>query len=356
MGQFPISVFSGSRPLEPCDLRGDGSGREFVVSSPEDKYDAQDRSPRSGTTFVPQTMATCIYCGKKAGFFSKYHETCFAEAEKNRNLGAKVIGALIEVALKDKQAASALDSRLSKTVSQYKLSSECVGQTVLTKVDELSREEPLDTAAAEYLLQLIEKTLGKADKIPPGSPFYPSYDMTLLNLSLSRNLWLIMQGKKVVALPTPCDVVLQPGENRLAEFGTVLYRKSVMVSSHIGGYNGVGVRVASGLYYRFGGFAGRTVSSPEVQNVDYGFWVLTNKGMYFAGQQTTFRIPYNSILRFKAYPDGLGFFRSVGAGREELFTILNGVLSSAPDHFVPLHVGWFLYNLATFLTTPNQAT
>jgi hypothetical protein len=307
-------------------------------------------------------MAKCIYCGENAGFFSKYHEACFTEAEKNRDLGVKNIGTLIEVAVKDKQSSSELRSQFSKIASQYKLSQELVGQTLLGKVDELSRQEPLETTAAEYLFQLCEDVLGKAEKVLPGSPFYPSYDLTLVNLGHSRRLWLIMQGKKVESA-TPCDIVLQPGEHWLAEFGTVLYRKSVMVSSHTGGYNGVGVRVASGLYYRFGGYAGHTVSSPEMQNVDSGFLVLTDKGMYYAGQQTTFRIPYNSILRFKAYPDGLGFFRSVGGGREEVFTVINAILTSAstsgaayhPENAVTLHVGWFLYNLVTFLTTPGQA-
>ena len=302
-------------------------------------------------------MATCIYCGKKAGFFSKYHEACFSEAEKNRNLGVNVIRSFIKVALEDRKFASELDTRLSKVVSDYKLPQELVGKTVLSTVDELSREEPLETTMYEYLLQLCKKIFGKVEEILPGSPFYPFYDLTLLNLSLSHNLWLIMQGKKALENSNPCDVVLQPGEYRLAEFGTVLYRKSVLISSHTGGYNGVGVRVASGLYYRFGGYAGHTVSYPEVQNLDGGFLVLTNKTMYFAGQQTTFRIPYNSILRFKAYQDGLGFFRSFGTGREEIFTIINGTLSGPgwlPENATSLRVGWFLYNLVTFLTMPKQ--
>jgi len=298
-------------------------------------------------------MAACIYCGKKVGFFSKYHEACFSEAEKNRDLGVKIISVLIEVAMQERQPTSELQSQFTKIVSQYKLSSEIIGHTVLGKVDELSKKEPLETTSAEYLLQLCENILGDCEKTLPGSPIYPSYAPTILNLGLSRNLWLIMQGKSV-ELPTPCDLVLQPDENRLAEFGSVIYRKSVMVSSHTGGYNGVGVRVASGLYYRFGGYAGHTVSAPELQNLDFGFWVLSNKGIYFGGEQTTFQIPYNSILRFKAYPDGLGFFRSIGAGREEIFTVLNPALSTASHHPVPLNVGWFLYNLATFLTTAKQ--
>jgi hypothetical protein len=82
--------------------------------------------------------------------------------------------------------------------------------------------------------------------------------------------------------------------------------------------------------------------------------------MYLAGQEAAFRVPYNSILRFKAYPDGLGFFRGFGGGREEMFTVINSRHSSPsgapydPNNAITYRVGWFLYNLVTFLTTPNQ--
>src|SRR5467141_3809073 len=101
-------------------------------------------------------MAACIYCGKKVGFFSKYHEACFSEAEKNRDLGVKIISVLIEVAMQERQPTSELQSQFTKIVSQYKLSSEIIGHTVLGKVDELSKKEPLETTSAEYLLQLCE--------------------------------------------------------------------------------------------------------------------------------------------------------------------------------------------------------
>jgi len=304
-------------------------------------------------------MATCPYCGQKAGFFSKYHEACFLEAEKDRKLGVEAIRAVVEAAFTVIEPTPERQVLFSNIVSRYRLSPDVVGDAVLGKVDELSRETPLETTAAEYLSQLCEDILGDSDKIPPKSHFYHPYKLTLLNVALSRNLWLVMHGagKAIRGYPNPCDVVLQPGEDRLAEFGTVQYRKSVMVSSHTGGYNGIAVRVASGLYYRFGEYAGHTVSSQEVQYLDNGFFVLTNKSMYFAGQQTTFRVPYNSILRFKAYPDGLGFFRSIGAGREEIFTVVNPNLTPLsglryfPKNAVTLHVGWFLYNLVTFLTS-----
>jgi hypothetical protein len=302
-------------------------------------------------------MGTCKYCGQSAGLFSSQHKECFEEAEKNQALGIKVIRALVEVAATNKDVAAGLTGQINKAASTYKLAPEIVGRTLLATLDDVSRAGPIESSVAELLGQSSEAILGDCDNVLPGSPYYSTYRPTILNLGLSRNLWCLMKGEKFSALPTPCDIVLQKGEVRLAEFGTAMYRKTVMVSSHAGGYNGVSVRIASGLYYRFGGYSGNHVSYPDVQNIDTGFIVLTNIGMVFAGQNTTFRVPYRSVIRFKAYPDGLGFFRSAGSGREEIFTVVDPVLTKSP--FMPadavtLPVGWFLYNLVTFVTAQNQ--
>jgi len=307
-------------------------------------------------------MALCPYCGKKAGFLSKYHETCFSQAEQNRKTGLQSIKDYIAASLKSMQPPLEVQNQLNLIASQYKqLSQDAVLQAVLSQVDELSRNEPLEKTAAEYLRQLCENLLGKLEDISHGGPFYPQYPLTIMNLQFSKDLWGVMQGYTLV-WPEPCGVVLQPGEFKAAEFGTVLYQKSVMVSSHSGSYNGMGVRVASGVYYRFGGYAGHALSTAELQNVDAGFLVLTNRSIYFGGQQETFRIPYSSIIRFKAYPAGLGFFRGAGAGREEIFTVMVASIAQCndlmkpgwlPENAVPLNVGWFLYNLVTYFTAPK---
>jgi hypothetical protein len=309
-------------------------------------------------------MAICPYCGISAGLFSKYHGSCFQLAEIRRATAVQEIKDVVLAATRENQPCSAARDEVRRLASQYKLPQDVVGQAVLSGVDELSREEPLTPVKDEYLNRLCDDVLGGVDHIPQG-PLLIRFRQVLLNTALSRVLWLVMHGQSV-DLPTPCELVLQPDEKRLWEFGTTLYRKSVTISSHSGGYNGVSVRIASGLYYRFGGYSGQSLPE-QVQNIDEGFLIVTNKGIFFAGQRA-FRIPYTSVLRFKAYPDGLGFFRSLGDGREEIFTVVDAVATAGvrtpaevllgarynPADAVPLPVGWFLYNLATFFTTANQ--
>jgi hypothetical protein len=303
-------------------------------------------------------MAKCIYCGKSAGLFSNQHEACLQAAEKNRAEGVQRVKDYVFCALEKKQAYTDVQSDLREITSKHQLSWERVGRALLDTVSELARLEPLEPTKCEYLIALCEETLGTWQTISRDSPFYTLLGPRLLDVSLSGRLWQVMH-RQPVHLTTPCDVVLQAGEIRLAEFGSAMYRKSVTASSFGGGYNGVGVRLAPGVYYRFGGFGGQSARTPQLQYVDSGFLVLTDRGMYFAGQRMTFRIPYGAVLRYKAYPDGLGFFRGSGDGREEIFTVADPVLSNDGSgrynvaDATTLQVGWFLYNLAQFQTAPS---
>lgn len=252
-----------------------------------------------------------------------------------------------------------LRGALNQIVTQYKLAPEIIAESVLDLVDKLSREQPINPTKALYLEWLCRDFAG-SERMSPKDPCYLLCQRTLLDTGLSRLLWLVMNGRETNPVQQR-DVVLQSGEKYLVEFGTVIYRKSVSTSSHAGGYNGVSVRLASNLYYRFGGYAGENVPTSEFRIADTGFLVLTDRGMIFAGQQTTFRILYQSILRFNAYPDGIGFFQNVGVAREEIFTIVDvfslervGMTRLDPMNVLTLQVGWFLFNLSIFLAGPDH--
>ncbi len=266
-------------------------------------------------------MGICPYCGKSAGLFTKYHPDCLRTVEEDRNLGIQRFKDQIAAALENLEPYPHVLDKLNEIAAQHMLTSQIAGQAVLSSMDELSRREPLEPQMAEYLLRLGEDFVGKFENIEPDSPFYPLCGPAFLSPDLSRTLWLVMHHQPV-PFSMPCPVVLQTGESPLAQFGTVLYHRTLMVSSHAGAYSGPSIRVASGLYYRFGAYGGRSMPTPS-QDVSSGFLILTDAAFYFGGEQRTFRVPYGFILRFSAYPDGLGFFRNAGDGREEVFTIVD---------------------------------
>src|SRR5207253_5814948 len=84
-------------------------------------------------------------------------------------------------------------------------------------------------------------------------------------------------------------------------------------------HSGLSVRVANGLYYRFGGMRGHAVESTSLHEVDYGDFLMTTRGIYFSGMEKgiNFRLPYNQIIRFQPYSDAVGICRN--GGREQIF-------------------------------------
>lgn len=314
-------------------------------------------------------MAKCRFCGKDLSWFSTYndcHEACRQKVLEIQKEAAPKIQEQISLAVKGNLSYSVVQNNLDQIISQYGIPAETLKQMVLDSADEISKEMPLSPETGDYLLELSRVIVGiekeKCDVtalMQSGNPLHVRLFLVGFNVDSSNILWNLMHGKTWSA-PTPCPFVLQPDEKEVTRFGLAIYQKSVMVSSHADGYEGIGIRIASGMYYRFGGYAGQSIATPEVQRLDNGLLSLTTKSIYFGGQQLTFRVPYTSILRFKAYPDGLGFFRSTGGGREELFTLVNVPLSPKdgngsinPENMVTFQNGWFAYNVVTFCATKS---
>ena len=86
--------------------------------------------------------------GKRPVGFSRHHEACALEAKKNRENGMAGLKAFFTVYLKEKEPTSELENEFSKIAVQHKLSPEIVGQAVVGRVYELSREGPVDEADA----------------------------------------------------------------------------------------------------------------------------------------------------------------------------------------------------------------
>jgi hypothetical protein len=158
-------------------------------------------------------------------------------------------------------------------------------------------------------------------------------------------LWSLM----VFGDPTPIANVgqhpfnLTSGEIPLILFVNVIYSVESVSRSYQGGYGGASVRVAHGVYYHFGGFKGERIDTATLKQIDGGGMLFTTKNLYFGGTHTTFRIPYEHVLSFRPYPDGIEVFRDNASSKPEVFTVVNARPSC----------GWFLFNLTHFLAQPE---
>ena len=78
---------------------------------------------------------------------------------------------------------------------------------------------------------------------------------------------------------------LQHGEIPVFGIANVLLREERTTSSYVGGYSGASVRIANGVYYHLGGMRGHRVQSASLQEVDYGNFMMTIRGIYFGGTE-----------------------------------------------------------------------
>ena len=161
-------------------------------------------------------------------------------------------------------------------------------------------------------------------------------------MAFSFLIWTVLNDK-IDPYQGPVQFNLQHGEVPVFGIANVLLSEQKTTSSYVGAYGGPSIRVASGLYYRFGVMRGHRVESTSLQEVDYGDFLMTTKGIYFGGREKgfNFRLPYNHIVRFEPYSDAVGICE--GGKREKIF---------APQQ-VP-KTGWFLFNVLQALAAKEH--
>ena len=125
---------------------------------------------------------------------------------------------------------------------------------------------------------------------------------------------------------------LQKAETILWFFNGVQYYEERTRTTYQGAYHGASVRVAKGLYYRVGGFRGNPVIASQLVHVATGQLGITQKHMYFAGGNKAFRVPFQKIVSFNPYSDGIGIQKDAASARPQIFITGDG---------------WFIYNLVT---------
>lgn len=126
----------------------------------------------------------------------------------------------------------------------------------------------------------------------------------------------------------------QKSENLVWAFFNVDYYERRTRRTRQGVSQGVSIRVMRGLYYQPRVFRSESVERNVTEHVDAGTVGVTDKHIYFRGQEKSFRIPYAKIVSFDGYSDGFSIVRDAANARPQLFATGDG---------------WFAYNLVTNL-------
>jgi hypothetical protein len=282
-------------------------------------------------------MSICKYCNHNAGWFKDAHASCVQKA----NEAVKAIKVCMADAVTTGKKYSDVAASIDKLRADAGLSKTQADASLINSwsqaVEQRAKAQASSAAETEAVFQLaLESGFKLEDAMHTAGGRANNY---------SYLTWLVLHKRfeSIEATePWKGSFNLQAGETPVWGMPHMLIRQQSTQVSYSGGYNGISVRIASGLWYRFGGGRGHKEEHTELQDIDIGDFLLTNRAVYFGGKQrgVNFRLPYNQIMRFQYYSDSVGICKS--GGREQIFVSVNTA--------VPADNGWFLFNMLQALS------
>lgn len=289
-------------------------------------------------------MADCVYCGKPAGIFRWEHKECATQRK-------------LEIA----ERASA-DALVADVVNQVRselgplLHSEVPLQDLVSNVDAVVRERGLkddrrkevlvaacsamiDGALEDDLLSEEEelRILGFMAACGVNREDLPDQSVwsMLVKMAVLRDVMSGINPSRLSVDGAP-SVNFQKGESLIWAFPGADYLEDRSRVQYQGGSQGISLRIMKGVYYRVGAFKGERTVSTERKFVDSGWVFITDRNLYFAGDNKSLRVPYAKIVSFQPFSDGIGFIRDAATAKPQIFRTGDG---------------WFAYNLVTNLAS-----
>lgn len=279
-------------------------------------------------------MAKCDLCGQDAGFLRKRHKEC----QQKYDTGAKLIQEKAQAAALASPDFTALEHDLSSVAT----ASFIADTTLRALLAEAWQSAVLDALEDNVLSSEEERAL-----VAFKDHFSLAQDELDSNGGYSRlvkaaTIRDILEGKLPDRIHIQGEVPfnLQKAEKPVWVFQDVKYYEQRTRRKYVGGYQGVRIRIAKGVYYSTGGFRGNPVDISETVHIDTGLLGVTNKHLYFSGNTKAFRLRFDKIVSFVPYGDGIGVQRDA--------------LTAKPQVFITGD-GWFTYNLLANLAQ-SQAT
>jgi len=102
----------------------------------------------------------------------------------------------------------------------------------------------------------------------------------LQHAALVSNGGMVTQKPSLAYLTT--HSIFEGVKLRCFSLAVLCYSKETISRSSQGGYGGMSIRLARGVYYHFGDSKGREWTPQRCQEIDYGGMLLTTQNIYFA--------------------------------------------------------------------------
>jgi hypothetical protein len=318
-------------------------------------------------------MGVCRFCHQKAGWFAEAHDACVQKA----NAGTQSLKKCMADAVIEGKHYSDVSAAIDRLAAAAAIPQDEVHAALISGwsqgAEQRSRAQPISP-----------EELAAMDKIGQDAGF--KLEETLWTTGgwstvFSLLIWVVLHDqveelRRIQPYQGSVNFNVHAGEVPVWGLPNMLLKQQCTTTSYVGGYSGASVRVASGLYYHFGGVRGHRVESASLEEVDYGDFLLTTRAIYFGGfaRGINFRLPYGQIIRFQPYSDAVGICRN--SAREQIFIpigahtpagmALSGnadrsrvgvLLSDCPQTPITFpDSGWFLFNILQALAAKDSAS
>ncbi len=219
-------------------------------------------------------MSTCRYCGQKAGWFTEAHESCLQKANQGiETLKACVANAIVQGNQYDEIGAQLKGIALHAAIPQEQVLP-AIKEGWSRGAEQRSMAQPIGEAEFSSISSMYRAAGLTQDDVLKTSGFRA--------MVFSLLIWTVLHDQ-IDPYQGPIRFNLQAGEVPVSGIANVLLSEEHTGSSYVGGYSGASIRVANGVYYHFGGVRGHREQTTSLQDVDYGYFLMTTRAIYFGG-------------------------------------------------------------------------
>jgi len=274
-------------------------------------------------------MGTCRFCDCNAGFFRTEHSACQQKYEQGMT---QMVTAAANVA----RTGSGIDtlgqqlSAVAATAAPVRLNTHEALIRGWEQAVEGILSDNIITATEEAQIMMYAQRFGLSQQElnTNGAFTKVAYGCALRDILNTGTT-----SRAVITFQLPFNML--KGESLVWCFRDVPFFEEKTLRTMVGRSQGVSVRVMRGVYYRMGASRGYPVETSKIEHVDTGMLGVTTHHIYFAGPKKSFRIPYQKVVSFSPYSDGISVCRDAANAKPQTF--ITGE-------------GWFIYNLVMNLS------
>ncbi len=144
----------------------------------------------------------------------------------------------------------------------------------------------------------------------------------------------LQKGENPPAMNVALPIVLGAREYVVWVYTNVTMYQQKTVRQWVGGSSGVSVRIVKGVYYRTGATKGHPIEHSTWETIGVGSLVLTNKNVIFYSPNKSVKIPYNKLISYVPYNDGIELHKDGATAKPQIFQGFDS---------------WFMVNFLSFI-------